>query len=178
MFERNRVDNMVQGQQIAVPAEITLDDGQVLKGRFMMPAGRPIHEVLNGSSLFLEFQVYGGEATLISKSAIRAIRLVNVPSNGQLRTGRSGEVFDPHQVLGVPASASQDEIRRAYHQLAKVYHPDRYAAAELPNEVRDYLGVMARRINLAFQALERTEVVAKVRTESKAQPIYTSGPRA
>lgn len=31
---------------------------------------------------------------------------------------------DPFQVLGVPASASEDEIKAAYRKLAKKYHPD------------------------------------------------------
>lgn len=177
MFERSRVDNMVQGQQVAVPAEVTLVDGETLKGQFLLPASRPVHEVLNGAGAFLEFHPYGAETILIAKSCMRAIRLVSVPTAGQLKSQRNGEAFDPHVVLGVPAGAGQELIRKAYHELAKVYHPDRYATAELPPEVREYLGNMVRRINLAFQALERTEITAKVRSESRAQPIYTSGQR-
>jgi len=31
---------------------------------------------------------------------------------------------DPYSVLGVPRTASEDEIRQAYRKLAKKYHPD------------------------------------------------------
>ena len=32
---------------------------------------------------------------------------------------------DPYRVLNVPRSADQAAIKRAYHKLAKVLHPDR-----------------------------------------------------
>ncbi len=31
---------------------------------------------------------------------------------------------DPFQTLGIPSSASEEEIKSAYHRLAKKYHPD------------------------------------------------------
>jgi DnaJ-class molecular chaperone len=34
-------------------------------------------------------------------------------------------VRDPYQVLGVTPGTSQDEVKKAYHRLAKLYHPDR-----------------------------------------------------
>lgn len=175
MFERNRVDTMTQSQQVALPVEVTLDDGTLLKGRFLISANRPVHEVLNGPTLFLEFQPYGGEASLIAKATIRAIKLVNAPNAQQLKSGaRIADTFDPHQILGVAADASPDEIRRAYHELAKVYHPDRYATAVLPDEVRDYLAATVRRINLAFQALDRSRVETSQKARARSEAVYTS----
>ena len=38
--------------------------------------------------------------------------------------------MDPYSILGVPKSASQDEIKKAYRRLALEFHPDRNNSSE------------------------------------------------
>jgi hypothetical protein len=50
-----------------------------------------------------------------------------------LTTGRGAErlAVDPHAVLGVGATASEDEVHAAYRHLAAIVHPDRGGTDEL-----------------------------------------------
>jgi len=181
MYERNPVDNNARCNQIATPAELALDDGRILKGRFHITSTRPIFEVLNGSNLFLDFEQHTGQRELIAKSTIRAIKLISVPKSPSLDTKHNqNDRFDPHSILGVSKNAEWAEIREAYHQRSKTYHPDRYASADLPKEVADYLNTMSRRINAAFAALDQSRETRSISrpVKPKSEPVFTSQPRS
>jgi DnaJ like chaperone protein len=59
----------------------------------------------------------------------------------------------PHEVLGVDADASAEEIRAAYQALIQQYHPDR--VADMGHEVRDVAEQKTKEINAAYAALKR-----------------------
>lgn len=61
--------------------------------------------------------------------------------------------MDPYKELGVSPSASDDEIKTAYRNLVKKYHPDRYANA--PKEVQDQVSEKVKRINTAYDEIKR-----------------------
>lgn len=180
MFERNRVDSTVPHTLTTVPVELTLDDGRQVKGKFVAPMSKPFFEVLNGGGGFLEFEPYGSERTFIAKSSIRSVRLTGVPAAPSLEARlREIDGFDPHAILGIARNAPFDEVRQAYHRLAKAYHPDRYASVDLPHEVQGYLASMARRVNAAYAALEQpVQLLRQPETSSRPEPVYTSRPRA
>ena len=175
MFERNKVDNI---EHAGVPVELTTTDGEILKGRLLIAQGRNVFEVLNGAGAFLEFAPHAGDRSFVSKSAIANVKLINVPKATNLNQRLHDiEGFDPYGILGVPSHASFDDVKAAWHRLAKIYHPDRYSSAELPNEVREYLASMARRVNAAYAALEAPQLAVKRAGVARSAPIYTSQPR-
>ena len=60
---------------------------------------------------------------------------------------------NPHQVLGVSANASADEIRQAYRKLANQYHPDK--VAHLGDEFRAMAEERFKEIQTAYDRLSR-----------------------
>ncbi len=56
---------------------------------------------------------------------------------------------DPYVVLGVSRNASDDEIKKAYRDLARKYHPDSYA----DNPLADLAAEKMKAINEAYDAI-------------------------
>ena len=46
------------------------------------------------------------------------------------------EVADLYQILGTAAEAPDNEIKSAYHELARLYHPDRFQSGECSDDIR------------------------------------------
>lgn len=169
MFNRDR------GADGPICVEIVLEDGQEISGRVVLPPGRTLTEALNGATSFIELEPSGGERMFVAKSALHLVRPRTLPTKPDLWAGPTeGANFDPYGVLGLQPGAPREQVREAYLRLAKTYHPDRYAASELPHEVKDYLSVMARRVNAAYDAIDG----AQRKQAAKAEPIFTKPGRA
>lgn len=174
MFERNRIENPTSKRDKAVPVELVLDDDRVAKGRIHLSSARQLFDELNADGGFLDFEPYDGPRELVAKAALRAVRLADVPKSANL-SARAAADFDPYAILDVPHGADWATVRDAYHRASKVYHPDRYAGADLPPEVAEYLDAMSRRVNAAFAALEKPMQVKRDIARTRTEPIYQRG---
>lgn len=68
---------------------------------------------------------------------------------------------DPYEILGVSTDASDDEIKKAYRELARKYHPDNYQN----NPLADLAEEKMKEINEAYDAI----------TKSRSSGGYSSG---
>lgn len=59
---------------------------------------------------------------------------------------------DPYSVLGVSPSASDDDVKKAYRELARKYHPDNYH----DNPLADLASEKMKEINEAYDAITRS----------------------
>ena len=57
---------------------------------------------------------------------------------------------DPYQVLGVPSTATDEEVKKAYRNLAKKYHPDNYHDDPLADLAQEKM----KEINEAYEEIQ------------------------
>ena len=58
---------------------------------------------------------------------------------------------DPYQVLGVPSTATDEEVKKAYRNLAKKYHPDNYHDDPLADLAQEKM----KEINEAYETITK-----------------------
>ena len=58
---------------------------------------------------------------------------------------------DPYEVLGVPHGASEEDIKKAYRELVRKYHPDKYT----DNPLADLAQEKMKEINEAYDTLTK-----------------------
>ena len=74
---------------------------------------------------------------------------------------------DPYQVLGIPSTATDEEVKRAYRNLARKYHPDNYH----DNPLEDLAQERMKEINEAYETIRNQRKAA----QSGGQSGYGSG---
>lgn len=78
---------------------------------------------------------------------------------------------DPYQVLGVPSTATDEEVKKAYRDLARKYHPDNYH----DNPLADLAQERMKEINEAYEAVQSQRKAARAGGYSGGYGGYQTG---
>lgn len=78
---------------------------------------------------------------------------------------------EAYKILGLREGASEDEIRRAYRDLVKKYHPDQY----VNNPLSDLAAEKLKEINEAYDVLTRKDARSQYSSSSSSESSYSSG---
>ncbi len=73
--------------------------------------------------------------------------------------------MDPYRILGVSPNATDAEVKTAYRNLAKKYHPDKYSGHDL----EDLAGERLKEINEAY------DIIQKQRSNGGYSNTYNTG---
>ena len=77
---------------------------------------------------------------------------------------------DPYKVLNVSPSASDEEVKKAYRDLARKYHPDNYH----DNPLADLAQEKMKQINEAYDAITKERAGGGAQYKTYTQPGSTS----
>ncbi len=77
-------------------------------------------------------------------------------------------INDPYKILGVSESASDEEIKNAYRELAKKYHPDNYADSPLA----DVANKKMQELNEAFDQVMNARRMSAAGQQATQQTQY------
>ena len=76
---------------------------------------------------------------------------------------------DPYSILGVSPGASDEEVKNAYRNLARRYHPDNY---DDNNPLKDLAKDKMQEINAAYDEIQRDRTPSTSSSSSYSNNSY------
>lgn len=129
-----------------VRVNIRLEDGTFLDGHVFCALEQRVSDLLNDEREFLPFESMNEDIIMLRKGVVSQIQAREESSEKQISS-------DPYKLLGLERGATRSEIREAYHDKVRAYHPDRIISLDLPEDMTDYANDMLSRINAAYESL-------------------------
>jgi DnaJ like chaperone protein len=79
---------------------------------------------------------------------------VRAHSEGAARQDESQSIDEAYRVLGVTASASDDEVKKAYRRLMNQHHPDKLVARGLPQSMSGIAEQKTHEVRAAYEKIK------------------------
>lgn len=131
-----------------VRVNLQLEDRSMLDGFVFCGQGERLSDILNDAREFLPFETHTKDIMMLRKGMIS-----NIVAREEV--GKKTVSTDPFEILGISKAASHDEIKQAYHQKVRLYHPDKLTSLGLPDDVTSYASDTLARINSAYDLIMR-----------------------
>lgn len=131
-----------------VRVDLQLHDGTVLDGFVFCSPGERISDVLNDVREFIPFETHTNDIMMLRKGVIASI----VAREENKKKEASS---DPYEILGISKNADRDDVKQAYHEKVRLYHPDKLNSLDLPDDMTVYANDMLARINSAYTLVLR-----------------------
>lgn len=139
---------------------LRLDDGTTIEGFVFCSQGERVSDLLNDQREFMPFETDIGEIMMLRKATISSILTLD-------RDARKKLPSDPFEILGISKSSDIEDVKHAYHEKVRAWHPDRLSSMDLPDDMNDYANEMLARINSAYDIVMR-QLQAKPAGDTKA----------
>lgn len=134
----------------SILVEIALLDGSSLTGKLCVPMQGRLTDLLNDDREFVPVECRDGGFVALAKKAIKQVTLPAAEA-----AAYRGD--DPYMILGVQPGVAQDALKKAYHQLCAINHPDRIKGLGLGADYEELATQNMARINGAYaQVLRKT----------------------
>ena len=78
---------------------------------------------------------------------------------------------DPYKVLGIDRTATDEEVKKAYRELARKYHPDNYVNTPLADLAEEKM----KEINEAYEAIKAQRKADEEARRTYGDPSYGGG---
>jgi len=143
------MSNSRTAHKTAILVEISLADGATLFGNLFVPPQGRLTDLLNDDRDFLPVQTTAGVFMALAKTAIKQVTFPLVDAV-------SYQGNDPYLILGVREGVTYEELKKAYHQLCLVNHPDRIKGFGLGPDFQELATINMARISNAYSQVSRT----------------------
>lgn len=154
---------------VSTTVELSMLNGAVLFGNLDRPRTKRLAEYLNDPGQFIEIELVTGVRVNVCKAAIVTCEVRRIAKADQIAVAeRSYSRYRPLEVLGLPATASEGDIREAFRCRTLSYHTGRFEGLDLPLEVVAYFGEMTLRIDSAHS--DALSLLARAPIEPVARP--------
>ncbi len=143
--------------------ELELDSGTIMNGYLFVGQTQRLSDLMNDDRTFLPFEDLDGAITIFTKAMARRVKPVE-----KTQTAAAGDGTDPYAMLGVPQSATEVQLREAYHRKVQETHPDKLSNLGLSADLIKFAHERMARINEAYNKIRVTRRKAAAAQDAAA----------